>query len=72
MTAEKQSADSALSLAERAAQLEQIGQRFSELVTMKRAELAAAEPTLDEATLNERAAAAAGEQLAIERQNRQV
>jgi hypothetical protein len=72
MTAEKQSADSALTLAERAAQLEQIGQRFSELVTMKRAELAAAEPTLDEATLNERAAAAAGEQLAIERQNRQV
>jgi hypothetical protein len=71
MNAEKQSADSTLTLAERAAQLEQIGQRFSELVTMKRAELAAAEPTLDEATLNERAAAAAGEQLAIERQNRQ-
>jgi hypothetical protein len=72
MNAEKQSADSTHTLAERAAQLEQIGQRFSELVTMKRAELLAAEPTLDEATLNERAAAAAGEQLAIERQNRQV
>jgi hypothetical protein len=72
MNAEKQTADSTLTLAERAAQLEQIGQRFSELVAMKRAELAAAEPTLDEATLNEKAAAAAGEQLAIERQNRQV
>ena len=72
MNAEKQSSDSTLTLAERAAQLEQIGQRFSELVTMKRAELAAAEPTLDDATLNERAAAAAGEQLALERQNRQV
>jgi hypothetical protein len=72
MNAEKQSTDSTLTLAERAAQLEQIGQRFSELVTLKRAELAAAEPTLDDATLNERAAAAAGEQLAIERQNRQV
>jgi hypothetical protein len=53
------------------ARLDEIGQRFAELVAMKRPERLVAEPTLDEATLNDRAAAAAGEQLAKERQNRQ-
>jgi hypothetical protein len=70
MTAEKPSADSTLTVA--AARLDQIGQRFGELVAIKRAELLAAEPTLDEATLNERAAVVASEQLAKERQNRQL
>jgi hypothetical protein len=70
MTAEKPSADPTLTVA--AARLDQIGQRFGELVAIKRAELLAAEPTLDEATLNERAAFVASEQLAKERQNRQL
>jgi hypothetical protein len=72
MTAETPSVDSMLTIAERAVRLDQIGQRFGELTAMKRAELLAAEPTLDEATLNDRAAAVAGEQLAKERQNRQL
>ena len=69
MTAEEPPVDSTLTFA--AARLDEIGQRFAELVAIKRAELLAAEPTLDEATLSERAAAAAGDQLAKERQNRQ-
>ena len=54
-------------LAERFARLEQRGKRFSELVAVKLAELRAADPTLDDAALKEKAEAAAGEQLAKER-----
>jgi hypothetical protein len=72
MTAETPSVDSTLTFAERVARLDEIGQRFGELTATKRSELLAAEPKLDEATLNERAAAVAGEQLAKERQNRQL
>jgi hypothetical protein len=63
---EKLSADSTLSFAERIERLEQRGKRFVELVAIKKAEISAAEPSLDETTLNERAEAAAGEQLAKE------
>ena len=63
---EKLSADSTLSFAERIERLEQRGKRFVELVAIKKAEILAAEPSLDETTLNERAEEAAGEQLAKE------
>jgi hypothetical protein len=61
---EKLSADS--TFAERIALLERRGKRFVELVAVKKAELLAAQPSLDEKTLNERAEEAAGEQLAKE------
>jgi hypothetical protein len=63
---EKPSADSTLSFSERIERLEQRGKRFVELVAIKKAEISAAEPSLDETTLNERAEEAAGEQLAKE------
>ena len=52
---------------EGAARLEQRGKRFGELVAAKRAELKAANPTLDEVGLNAQAEAAAGEELAREK-----